>query len=151
MNVSRSALLNYSAQQMYDIVADIELYPEFLPWCDSIDVLDRQQNQITAKMNIVYGGLNFGFTTRNSNFPCHAIELELVEGPFTDLNGHWKFLRLSETACKASIEMNFNFDSNLAKSVIAKVFQKIVTKQLDAFQKRAKQLHGDSGELDATN
>lgn len=146
MNVSRSALLNYSAQQMYSIVEEIELYPEFLPWCDSIEVLDTQDNQVTAKMNIAYGGLKFGFTTRNLNNPVESIDLELVEGPFTRLTGHWKFIELSETACKTSIDMVFDFDSSLAKSVIAKVFQKIVSKQLDAFQKRAQQIYPNPGE-----
>lgn len=142
MNVSRSALLNYSAQQMYEVVERIDCYPEFLPWCESIEILDRDENQVTAKMNIAYGGLNFGFTTRNHNIPHQRIDLELVEGPFTRMKGQWKFIELSASACKTSIDMEFDFDSGLAKSVIAKVFQKIVSKQLDAFQKRAQQLYG---------
>ena len=146
MKISRSALLSYSAQQMYEIVADVQRYPDFLNWCDEVTVLDEQENSVTARMHIAYSKLNIRFTTRNQNTPNDSIAMSLVDGPFSDLDGLWQFKQLGDCASKVSIEMTFNFDNSLAPNIFGKVFEKVISMQLESFQKRAQQLHGKSAQ-----
>ena len=142
MKVSRSALLPYSVDQMYDVVADIPSYPAFLSWCEDSQVIRESDNEVIAKLVISYAKLSFEFTTRNNNIKNQSIELNLVDGPFTSLSGIWKFQALNEQGCKVSIDMDFDFDNPIAKKMFGKMFSKIVSTQLDAFQSRAKVLYG---------
>ncbi|MBX2848518.1 MAG: type II toxin-antitoxin system RatA family toxin [Acidiferrobacterales bacterium] len=146
MNISRSSLLPYSARQMYDVVADILSYPGFLNWCDNSEIISECEQEVVAKLFITYSKLNFEFTTRNTNTPHESIKIALVDGPFNNLNGEWTFTPLSETACKVSIKMNFDFERSLAQRMLAKLFKNIVTSQLEAFQNRAKILYGTAND-----
>ncbi|MCL4158080.1 UNVERIFIED_CONTAM: hypothetical protein GTU68_028183 [Idotea baltica] len=143
MNISRSALLPYSARQMYDVVADIRSYPGFLNWCHASEVISESDQEVLAKLMISYTKLNFEFTTQNLNTPYESIKLSLVDGPFTALSGQWSFVALSDEACKVSIDMSFDFERSLAKHMMAKVFSNIITTQLEAFQDRAKVIYGE--------
>jgi ribosome-associated toxin RatA of RatAB toxin-antitoxin module len=127
---------------MYSVVADIRSYPGFLNWCHASEIITETNQEVLAKLVIVYAKLNFEFTTRNLNTPHHSIKLSLVEGPFTALSGEWSFIALSKEACKVSIDMNFDFERSLAKHMMVKVFSNIVATQLEAFQDRAKVLYG---------
>jgi len=142
MKVLRSALLPYSAEKMYEIVADIEAYPGFLNWCTAAEILSRERDEVVARLQINYSRLHIQFTTRNLNRPNHSISLRLVDGPFTDLTGEWRFQPLAADACKVIIEMNFHFERSLARQVMSRMFKKTISMQLEAFQKRAQQLHG---------
>ena len=127
---------------MYDVVADIPSYPEFLAWCNDVNIVSQTPEEVVAELIIAYGILDFSFTTRNSMQQDTFIQLTLVDGPFSDLQGEWLFTALDEQACKVSLEMDFMFDSPLTHKVLSGVFQKIVSTQLDAFQKRARSLYG---------
>jgi len=142
MKVSRSALLPYSASQMYEIVADIRAYPDFLNWCEAIEIIDEQELEVIAKLKISYSKLNIQFTTRNQNIPNERIIMNLVDGPFSSLEGVWLFKKLNSDACKVSIDMQFDFDRSVVPSIFTKVFEKIISMQLDAFQKRAQNIYG---------
>ena len=142
MNVSRSSLLPYSASQMYEIVADIRAYPDFLNWCEAIEIIDEQELEVIAKLKISYSKLNIQFTTRNQNIPNERIIMNLVDGPFSSLEGVWLFKKLNSDACKVSIDMQFDFDRSVVPSIFTKVFEKIISMQLDAFQKRAQNIYG---------
>ena len=144
MKVSRSALLPFSATQMYDIVADIAAYPTFLNWCVGAEIVSDEADQVVARLKVKYAKLNMRFTTRNHNLPGQSIRVQLVDGPFSRLNGEWKFVRLNDEACKVSLDMDFSFERSLARHMMSGVFKKIVTAQLDAFQARARELHGGS-------
>ncbi|NNC98845.1 MAG: type II toxin-antitoxin system RatA family toxin [Gammaproteobacteria bacterium] len=142
MKVSRSALLPYSATQMYDIVTDIQSYPDFLNWCESVELLAEDEGEVIARLNISTAKLNLHFTTRNVNKPGESITLTLVDGPFSQLTGQWQFKALSHDACKVSVDMNFEFDRSLVPAVFGNVFGKLISMELDAFQQRAQQLYG---------
>jgi len=144
MKVSRSALLPFSAMQMYDVVADIDAYPEFLNWCEGTEIVRSTDAELVACLKVAYKKLRFQFTTSNLNMPGESIELKLVDGPFSNLHGIWAFKPLGEGASKVSIDMDFNLDTKLVPGVVGKVFEKIISSQLDAFQKRAQQLYGTS-------
>ena len=142
MKVSRSSLLPYSAENMYDVVADVRSYPGFLNWCDNMEIISETSEEVIAKLIISYGKLDFSFTTRNKMVKNESIQMSLVDGPFSRLSGIWTILKLDDNACKVSLEMEFAFDNPITQKLFGRVFQKIISAQLDAFQKRAEQLYG---------
>ena len=141
MKISRSALLPYSAKNMYDVVADVRSYPGFLGWCDSVNVLSETPSEVIAELVIAYSKLDFSFTTRNTMKENQAIQLSLVEGPFSDLKGEWAFIELDENASKITLDMDFIFDNQIAHKVFSGIFQKFVNTQFEAFQQRAHSLY----------
>jgi len=142
MKVSRSSLLPYSAAKMYDVVADVRSYPGFLNWCDNMEIISETADEVIAKLVISYGKLDFSFTTRNQMIKNESVQMSLVDGPFTKLSGMWTILMLDDNASKVSLEMDFTFDNPITHKLFGRVFQKIISAQLDAFQKRAEQLYG---------
>jgi len=142
MKVSRSAILPYSAEKMYDVVADIRSYPGFLNWCDNMQIISETADEVVAKLMISYGKLKFSFTTRNQMRKDESITMNLVDGPFSDLTGLWTIQKLNDNASKVSLEMDFTFDNPITHKLFGQVFQKVISAQLDAFQSRAEQLYG---------
>ena len=141
MKLSRSALLPYTAAQMYQIVADLDAYPAFLPGCDSVDVLERNGDQVVAKLMSNFSKLEIDFTTRNMNCKNESIEMSLEQGPFQSLQGLWTFKALSESACRIDFEIDFEMKGGLMKKLLNPMFEKLMNMQFDAFQQRAKQLY----------
>jgi len=144
MKVSRSTLLPYSAEKMFDVVADIRSYPGFLKWCDDMQIISENAEEVVAKLMISYAKLNFSFTTRNKMKKNESITMNLVDGPFSSLTGQWTIQALSDEACKVSLEMDFMFDSKITDKLFGRVFENIINDQIDAFQKRAAQLYGSN-------
>lgn len=142
MCIQRSALLPVSAQVLYDLVNDVASYPQFLPWCDSSEVLEASAEQMTARLTIAKGGVNQSFVTRNTLVPGERIEMNLVEGPFSRLNGVWHFKALGEHACKISLDLSFDYAGTLAKATLGPLFNQAANTMVDAFCQRAKQLYG---------
>lgn len=144
MKVSRSALLPYSARKMYEVVADIRSYPGFLGWCEGAEILSESTEETRAKLLILYGKMNFSFTTKNANTPYESIQLSLVDGPFSSLSGQWRFQSLSDDACKVSLDMEFQFDNPITHKLFGRIFEKVIVTQLEAFQKRAAVVYGEA-------
>lgn len=142
MNVSRSALLPFSARQIYQVIADVRSYPLFLNWCDDMDVVSESDDEMIAKLFISYGKLKFGFSTRNHMVENQSVSMSLVDGPFSSLDGMWEIQSLGESACKVSLVMDFNFESSVTQRLFGGVFKRVIAAQLDAFQKRANDLYG---------
>lgn len=142
MCIQRSALLPFSAQVLYDLVNDVASYPQFLPWCASSEVLEVSAEQMTARLTIAKGGVNQSFVTRNTLVPGERIEMNLVEGPFSRLNGVWHFKSLGEHACKISLDLSFDYAGTLAKATLGPLFNQAANTMVDAFCQRAKQLYG---------
>ena len=132
----------YSAEKMYGIVADITAYPSFLSWCKAAELISQEGDEVIAKLAIAYSILNLQLTTRNQNQPGESIHLSLVEGPFSSLQGEWQFKKIADSACKVSLSMDFQLDRKLAPSLFNKMFESIITMQLEAFHKRAIELYG---------
>ena len=98
--VHKTVLLPYSAQQMFDLVHQVEAYPQFLPWCGGARVLARETDAIVARVEIDYHGIHQAFTTRNQFQAPQEIRMALVDGPFSQLDGLWRFTTLRADACK---------------------------------------------------
>lgn len=140
--VNRSALLHYSARQMYDLVVDIERYPEFLNWCSKTRILERSDSEVVASIEIRFKGLHRTFTTRNTMEGGRSVRIELVDGPFRTLSGIWRFVELDTDSCKIELDLEFDFSTNFLDRIVGPVFSQIANRQLDAFQRRAGQVYG---------
>jgi ribosome-associated toxin RatA of RatAB toxin-antitoxin module len=140
--VSKSALVNHSAADMYGLVDDVEAYPQFLPWCGGARVISRNEDEVHAGIDIAYGAVRKSFTTRNRLQKNKMIEVRLVEGPFKHLEGYWRFDALSESACKVSLDMQYEFSSKLIGLAVGPVFSQIANTLVDSFCQRADALYG---------
>ena len=140
--VKKSALILYSAAEMYALVSDIEAYPEFLPWCRSTQVLSRSEDEVRAVIEMVKGRVHKSFSTINRMQHHKMIDIRLLEGPFRRLEGYWRFDPLRVDASKVSLDMEFEFASPLLRMAVEPVFKQIANSLVDAFCKRAVDLYG---------
>lgn len=141
--ISRHAIVNHTAAEMYQLVADIESYPEFLPWCSSTSILRRKDEELEARIDIAYKGINKNFTTRNRLQKGKTMEMHLVNGPFKNLQGFWRFGALDDSACKVSLDLEFEFSSKLVAMTMGKVFNEIAGTLVDNFCRRADEIYGN--------
>lgn len=141
-HIQRSALLPYPAQALYDLVNDVANYPQFLPWCSGATVLEVGETAMRAKVEVAKGGISQHFVTRNVLVPGQSIEMNLEEGPFSQLHGLWVFKPLGEKACKISLDLSFEYSGALVKATLGPLFNQAANTLVDAFCQRAKQLYG---------
>jgi len=127
---------------MYDLVVDIERYPEFLNWCSGSRILERSDGQMVASVDISFKGLHRSFTTRNYVDTGRSVRIELVDGPFRTLNGIWRFIELDSGSCKIELDLEFDFSNSFVSRLVGPVFSQIANRQLDAFQRRAAEVYG---------
>jgi ribosome-associated toxin RatA of RatAB toxin-antitoxin module len=147
--VKKSVLLWHTPREMYELVTQVERYPEFLPWCSKVEVLEREGDSVTARLHLAYAGVKHAFTTRNRNEEGRSVRMELVDGPFSRLDGVWEFLPLNKpgsdgepSACKIAFELNYAFSSGALEAVVSPVFDRIANTFVDSFVQRAESLHG---------
>ena len=140
-NVNKSALVPFSAEQMYKLVEDVNSYHKFLPWCSASEEIKRENNVIVGSVTIAKGGVNKKFTTRNLLQKNKMIEISLVEGPFKHLHGFWRFDALKEDACKVSLDLEYEFSSKLLGMVVGPVFNQIANAMVDSFVEEAKSVY----------
>ena len=140
--VSKSALVSYSAEQMYRLVDDIPAYAEFLPWCQAAEEIQRTDSEVEGSLHISHSGIKKSFTTRNQLKPYEQITMQLVEGPFKSLEGTWQFTQLGEDGCKVNLQLDFEFSSKLLSMTFGPVFSHIANTLVDAFIQRAHQCYG---------
>ena len=146
-HVKKSVLLWYSPREMYDLVTGIEQYPQFLPWCERADVLERHDEGVTARLGLAYMGVRHAFTTRNSHIPGESVTVQLVDGPFSLLDGTWLFQALGRPgsealACKIEFDLRYAFSSTALEAVVSPVFDKVANTFVDCFVKRAESVYG---------
>ena len=139
--ISRSALLPYSPEFVYDIVNGVEAYPEFLPWCGDSRVEQQSDTEMQAAIQIRRAGIRQWFRTHNHMQPGRSIDMQLVDGPFRQLHGQWKFRPLDSRGCKIELVLAFEFKAGLASTLIGPAFTRIANTMVDSFCQRAHQLH----------
>ncbi len=143
--VNKSVLIWYSPAEMYALVIGVADYPQFLPWCDQARVVATDDNGMTAEIGIHFAGLRQKFTTRNTHLDGRQVVINLVNGPFSKLEGEWNFLPLgdgSQRACKVELKLNYGFDNATLAKLVGPVFDKIAGTLIDSFVKRAEQVYG---------
>jgi len=140
--VDQSALLPYSSEQLFELVNDIQAYPEFMDGCINAEILERNQDEVTATLELGKAGLRYSFTTRNTLVPGESMVMSLVEGPFKHFDAAWHFKALDQSACKVSLHMEFEFSSGLVDAALKHLFESTSRNLVNAVCKRAEQLYG---------
>jgi ribosome-associated toxin RatA of RatAB toxin-antitoxin module len=140
--IRKSVLVPYSVRRMFDLVADVPAYPQFMPWCGGAHAEPASDGRVRACIEIDFRGVRSGFTTLNRHFVEERIEMEFAEGPFSELGGLWRFTALKADACKVEFELDYEFASSVLGRLIAPVFDLIANTFIDAFARRAEALYG---------
>ncbi|RDK89996.1 type II toxin-antitoxin system RatA family toxin [Enterobacillus tribolii] len=139
--ISRSALVPFSARQMYQLVNDVAAYPAFLPGCIGSRVLESGPESMTAAVAVSKAGISKTFTTRNTLTDNSSIRMQLVDGPFRKLMGGWQFTPLSDDACKVELHLDFEFTNKLVELAFGKIFKELAGSMVQAFTSRAREVY----------
>lgn len=138
--VNKSRVVPYSCEQMFALVNGIEHYAEFLPYCSETIVHHRDEDEVQATMVISAAGMSKSFTTRNRHQLNKIIEIRLVDGPFSHLEGFWRFDEVPE-GCKVSFDLEFEFAGRMFSMLLGGIFEQVTDKMVDAFCERAEQIY----------
>lgn len=141
--VQRSVLVPFAAQQMFDLVRDVESYPEFLPWCEAARLEEPATDRTVGTLHINARGIKQQFTTENTLEPPGRLVMTLVSGPFRRLDGVWQFTTLDEYATRVTLDVEFETAGGIVGMVVSPVFGDILSSLVDAFVKRAGSLYDD--------
>jgi ribosome-associated toxin RatA of RatAB toxin-antitoxin module len=141
MKITRSALVTYSALEMYNLVEGVPLYPQFLSWCTTTLVHEQSSEFQKASLTVVVAGIKQSFTTMNTLYRGERVEMNLFEGPFKNLQGEWRFMPLGEDGCKISLELDFEMSSGPMAKLFGKGFGKIADRLVDDFCMRADKVY----------
>jgi len=139
--IHKTAVVPYSAEQMYNLVNDVDHYNQFLPWCSDSSQVFHSESEAVATITIGHGGLRKAFTTRNALKQGKSIDICLVKGPFKKLHGHWDFHALG-SGCRVSLDMDFEISNPLLRITLEPVFSKIVNSLIDSFIQQAGKRYG---------
>ncbi len=140
--ISRNALVMYSSKAIYDLVNDVEKYPQFLPNCSGAKLIEASEQMLVAEVEITKGPMCKTFTTRNTLHEGRRISMDLVDGPFKQLQGHWVFTELDEHACKVELTLDFEFSNKLVEIAFGGLFKEVANNMVLAFTQRAKIIYG---------
>ena len=145
IEIARSCLLLVPASAAYSVVADIERYPDFLPACESVKVLSREQDspdaecsgaeRIDAEVVASKAGANFTFVTRNTGVLNESVSVALIQGPFDALEGEWHFKALGDAGCRVDFRLSFAA-SGLLSRLINPIAHSVADRMVDAFSHR---------------
>ncbi len=144
--IERSALVPYSARQMFALVDDIESYPRFMHGCLDARVLSRDEQQVTGRLTLGKAGIRHSFTTRNELEPCQRMTMRLVEGPFRHFRACWQFTELSDEACRVTLDMEFELAGGLLGMALEKLINRMANTLVDDVVQRAETLYGRAGQ-----
>lgn len=140
--VERSALVSYTPAEMFALVSDIKSYSQFLPWCSGTEILATEPDVVTARIDFSVSGVVRSFTTCNRYQPDKMIEMHLVDGPFSHLQGCWQFDPLGDIGCKTSLFLRYEFSSRMLGLVVGPVFNHIANSMVDSFHQQAGVVYG---------
>ena len=146
--VKKSVLIWYSPAEMYELVTGVHDYPRFLPWCERAEVIEQHAGGMTARLHLAYAGVRHAFTTRNVHEPGRQVVVELVDGPFSVLDGTWLFQPIAmpsgdaQPACRIEFDLRYAFSSKALEAVVSPVFDRVANTFVDSFVKRAEQVYG---------
>jgi ribosome-associated toxin RatA of RatAB toxin-antitoxin module len=141
--VKRSALVPYTAEQMFALVEDVERYPQFLPWVSAAQLLERSPTQVVGRLEMHRAGMREVVTTRNVLTPHREITLELVAGPFKTLAGSWTFEPIGEErGARVTLSIRFEFANPMLSLLLSRTFEKSCNDMVDAFVARARAVYG---------
>lgn len=142
VSIKKSALVLYSREEMFNLVDSVEDYPDFLPWCGGTEVLTKTNKVTKASIKINYRGVKQTFTTENNKNAPEKMIIKLINGPFKELSGEWRFLELDKDACRIELELHYQFSNIILEKLISPVFNIIANTFIDNFVKEANRRNG---------
>ena len=142
-SVRRQLEVSYSAEQMFDLVCDVDAYPEFLNWCRGSSVKKVSDTEVVATLEVGTGGIHRTFTTRNRLTRPDEITMELVAGPFNDFSGSWSFAAAANGGCTVELNLAFEVSTTPLEMLFASLFEEMVHTQVAAFVSRAHDIYGN--------
>ena len=142
--VNKSVLLWYSAREMFDLVTAVPQYPQFLPWCERTEILEQDEAGMSARLHLAYMGVRHSFTTRNTHDLGRRVDIRLLDGPFSLLEGTWQFNSLGnkDDACKVEFDLRYEFSSAAFSALVSPVFDRIANTFIESFVARAQAVYG---------
>lgn len=140
--VHRSCRVPHSAAQMFDLVNDVESYPQFLHWCRDARIDEQGDDYVKATIDIGISGIHKSFSTRNTFERPRRLDIELVSGPFRHLDGLWEFADLEDGGSEVSVSLNFEVVRSPFSVVFSMLFEELVRAQVAAFVQRAEAVYG---------
>ncbi len=138
----RNALVPFTPGQMFRLVDEAEHYPEFLPWCSAATVHYRDETSVEATLEMRRAGLRKSFRTRNTQVFGEYIRIELADGPFRVLEGHWTFTAIGDVGCRVELDIRFEFESAMLDRLLGHFFEDTLNSLVDAFTERAGVVYG---------
>jgi coenzyme Q-binding protein COQ10 len=136
--------LPYSAEQMFDLVADVGRYAEFLPWVIATRVRSNTETEMVADMVVGFKAIRESFTSRVAKVRPRQIAVHYVDGPLSDLDNVWTFREIDSSTCEIDFLVDFTFKNRLFEKIAGQYFDKAFRKMVEAFETRAAQLYGNS-------
>jgi len=127
---------------MFDLVADVGHYKDFLPWCSNSALVSHDGNRLCGEIEVSRLGITQAFSTCNELDPPQRMGIALREGPFKRLHGEWRFIPLREDACKVMLTMEFEFSGKLINAAFGKVFNQVANSLVESFVERAREVYG---------
>ncbi len=141
--ITRSSLVLFTPEQMFNLVNDVEAYPSFLPWCRASKIISKTDDSVDASLDLAKGGIHHVFSTRNRLVQDKSIDISLIDGPFQHLEGHWQFAMIGDNqGCRIQLDMDFEFSNRIVSMALGPIFTQISGSLVDAFCKRAQEVYG---------
>ena len=134
-------ILPYRPEQLFDLVADVAKYPQFLPWCVAARIRSRSERELVADLTIGFGPFRETFASRVTLDRPHRVKVRYENGPFRYLNNEWDFLAHPQ-GCEVDFFVDFEFRSRILQAAMGVVFNEAVRRMVNAFHKRARQVYG---------
>ena len=142
-NIHKSAIVLHPAQKMFQLVDSVENYPQFLPWCGSTQIIERDNDKTIASIEINYKGIKQTFTTENTKKQNQEMSIKLIDGPFRSLSGEWMFKNLDKDSCQIELKLEYEFSNVILEKLISPVFNMIANTFIDEFIKEANRSNND--------
>ena len=141
--IHKSAIVLHPAQKMFKLVDSVENYPQFLPWCGSTQIIERDNDKTIASIEINYKGIRQTFTTENTKKQNQEMIIKLIDGPFKSLSGEWMFKNLDKDSCQIELKLEYEFSNVILEKLISPVFNMIANTFIDEFIKEANRSNND--------
>lgn len=138
--INKTAVVPYTAAQMFELINDIEKYPQFIPYCVDSKIIEQKEDEIHAMLTFAGAGIHKSFTTLNRLQPHKMVEIRLINGPFKSLEGFWSFEKVDENSCKITLNLEFELVGVL-KMIFGPIFNQVVNMLVDSFHQRAQQIY----------
>ena len=127
----------FKQKDIFDLVNDVEAYPDFLPWCSSAKIIEKSADYVLAKLTLKRVGVSYDLVTRNRLSPFDFIDIEFVEGPLQSLSGRWAFIELGDLGCKVEMSLSFELKKQLIDKAMGSILENAAENMVRLFSSRA--------------